>query len=197
MPSPAPVPIEPQARAWLHALTPGADARDRLAEALAEGASPWSTAAVTQGWRAVGATTMLEAVVNAESLLGQDDTLARLALMARHAMAGRPPHADAIVRRVLMAAVERRWPMAAVDAWCDVAPSTARFAREAFPLLAARVLAGENGAPDLLRWMHRRVRAIQAWPTAHLQALEATDHGPLREAYWALHRQAARRPGRA
>ncbi len=185
-----------QARAWFHALSPGQDARDRLAEALTEGADPWSTMAVTRGWRVTGSTSLVEAVMNAESLLGAEETMARMALLARYAQPSRDEERDQQLGRVLLAAIGRRWPSASLDAWLELADSTQEFTRMAFPLLKDRILNAGQDAVDTLKWTHLHVRPLSTWEPSDIQALEHTDNADLRDAYWSLCRQALAKPHR-
>ena len=185
-----------QARAWFHALSPGQDARDRLAEALTEGADPWSTMAVTRGWRVTGSTSLVEAVMNAESLLGAEETMARMALLARYAQPSRDEERDQQLGRVLLAAIGRRWPSASLDAWLELADSTQEFTRMAFPLLKDRILNAGQDAVDTLKWTHLHVRPLSTWEPSDIQALEHTDNADLRDAYWSLRRQALAKPHR-
>lgn len=172
------------------------DARDRLAEALAEGADPWSSIAVTRGWRVTGSTTLIEAVMNAESNLGTEETQARMGLLARYIKHSENPERDQVITRVLLQGVGRRWPMAALDNWLQLAGSTQEFTRAAFPQLKERILNAGMDAVETLKWTHHFVRPLPLWEPADIQALERTDNAEVRDAYWALQRQGLQRTKR-
>lgn len=201
MNSPAPVSkpssSEAQVKAWFYALTAGRDSRDRLAEALTEGADPWSTMAVTRGWRVTGSTTLIEAVMNAEPTLGREETIARMGLLSRYASPSEGEDRDPTLHRILIQGVQRRWPLPALDEWLDKTYATQRFSQEAFPLLKERVLTGGNDSVEVLRWTHRHIHPLAFWEPQDIQALESTDNTDLRDAYWALRRQATLRVSRS
>lgn len=185
-----------QARAWFHALLPGPESRDRLAEAFAEGADPRGTMAVTQGWLVTGSTSLMEAVANASPVLGVSETLARLALMVRYTRPSETREEDKPVMRVLIKGVMEKWPVQALAPWQQLLDKPVVFSRLAFPVLHARVMAAEAESPDVLRWIHSALRPLQAWSVQDIHSVESLDDPLVRDAYWALRRTPSSRPGR-
>lgn len=180
-----------QAQAWIHALTPGPQARLRLAECLADGVDPWQRTAVVDRWSTTSVS-LPEAVLMGAGALGMEEARKRLALIGRYTSVAENAQQQSVALTLLESAMTARVPLPDLTLWRNRAGA---LTDEQSQALARRGLeialeqGGEDGA-ELMGWIHRRVLAWTQWPAAMVVTMETSEDAPIRDSYWALVRQA-------
>ena len=188
------------AQAWIHALTPGPDARLRLAQCLADGVDPWQRVALVVRWNTLSLS-LPEAVLMGKDSLGMEELRKRLLLIGRYTAVAETAEQKNIAMGLMEAAMEAGVPMSDLTLWRNRAGElTSEQSHKLVQRGLGQALArgGEWGA-DILGWLHRRVLKWTQWPASKIIALESSEDPHLRDSYWALVRQVASpiKPGKA
>lgn len=177
------------ASAWLNIFLPGADSRHRLAEALADGASPWERMAFIRGRSNPISLTLMEAVLASGDVLSRTEIDKRLSLLSRYASASTSAPQDRALERVVIQMMTQGSSPAAAGEWTRLAFLPPRLsARLLSPVLAhALDTGGEKGA-GWMAWAHESLKPAKSWPPLWLERAEGATDPALRDAYWELRR---------
>lgn len=195
--SPPSSPTPLQAQAWIHALTPGEDARLVLAQTLAEGVNPWVPSAVVRQWRTLSVS-MPEAVMLATDALGDREVRERMVLLSRHT-----PQAQTLAQRqaslaVAQAMLGTHFPVREITAWVGKAGalSLEEARKVATTALEEALSKGGEWGGEAVGWIHRRVLTWDQWTSEQVERLESCEDSQVRDAYWRMLRDHPLSPDR-
>lgn len=185
-----------QAQAWIHALTPGEEARRALAECLVNGADPWDLSAMVWQWQSYSMS-MPEAVLLAGHVLGLKETRERMTLLANHAPRARDCAQQKAALTVARTMIGQHLPVQEVTPWLRkvgrLDPGKAR--KLASTTLEEATKVGGEWGGEAVGWTHRRVLPWTQWTSAQIEALESCEDPQVRDAYWRMMREQALQSG--